>query len=74
MEIPILDGQLGLQCLQERMLLALFQEEPFNPAVALGITVLNLSTWSNIWVFILANLAVAAQPLWWWNPCTREKN
>lgn len=32
----------------------------FNPAVALGITVLNLSTWSNIWVFILANLAGAA--------------
>jgi len=27
----------------------------FNPAVALGITILNLSLWSNIWIFILAN-------------------
>jgi aquaporin Z len=34
----------------------------FNPAVALGITILNLSLWSNIWIFIVANLlgAVAA--------------
>lgn len=34
----------------------------FNPAVALGITLLNLSLWSNIWIFIVANLlgAVAA--------------
>jgi aquaporin Z len=28
----------------------------FNPAVALGITILNLSLWSNIWIFIAANL------------------
>lgn len=28
----------------------------FNPAVALGITILNLSLWSNIWIFIVANL------------------
>lgn len=28
----------------------------FNPAVALGITILNLSMWSNIWIFIVANL------------------
>lgn len=28
----------------------------FNPAVALGITILNLSHWSNIWVFFVANL------------------
>jgi aquaporin Z len=34
----------------------------FNPAVALGITILNLSFWSNIWIFIVANFlgAVAA--------------
>lgn len=34
----------------------------FNPAVALGISILNLSLWSNIWIFIVANLlgAVAA--------------
>lgn len=28
----------------------------FNPAVALGITVMNLSVWSNLWIFIAANL------------------
>lgn len=32
----------------------------FNPAVALGITILNLSLWSNIWIFIVANFAGAA--------------
>jgi aquaporin Z len=35
----------------------------FNPAVALGITILNLSLWSNLWIFFVANLlggAVAA--------------
>lgn len=35
----------------------------FNPAVALGLTILNLSNWSNIWIFIVGNLlggAVAA--------------
>lgn len=34
----------------------------FNPAIALGITILNLSLWSNIWIFLVANLlgAVAA--------------
>lgn len=34
----------------------------FNPAVALGLTILNLSYWSNIWIYILATLvgAVAA--------------
>lgn len=28
----------------------------FNPAVALGITILNISTWSKIWIFFVANL------------------
>lgn len=28
----------------------------FNPAVALGITILNLSHWANIWIFFVANL------------------
>lgn len=28
----------------------------FNPAVALGITILNLSLWSNLWIFFVANL------------------
>jgi aquaporin Z len=28
----------------------------FNPAVALGITIMNISLWSNLWIFIVANL------------------
>lgn len=28
----------------------------FNPAVALGITILNISAWANLWVYIAANL------------------
>jgi aquaporin Z len=28
----------------------------FNPAVALGVTILNLSAWSNYWIYIVANL------------------
>jgi aquaporin Z len=29
----------------------------FNPAVAVGISVMGLSTWSNIWVYFLGNFA-----------------
>jgi aquaporin Z len=29
----------------------------FNPAVALGITLLGISTWSDIWIYLLADLA-----------------
>jgi aquaporin Z len=29
----------------------------FNPAVALGISILGISTWSNIWIYLLANFA-----------------
>jgi aquaporin Z len=32
----------------------------FNPAVALGITLLNLSLWSNLWIFIVSNFLGAA--------------
>lgn len=28
----------------------------FNPAVALGITIMKLTTWANIWIFLVANL------------------
>lgn len=31
-----------------------------NPAVAVGITILNVNNWSNLWVYIIANLAGAA--------------
>jgi len=29
----------------------------FNPAVALGISIMGLTSWSNIWVYFLANLS-----------------
>lgn len=32
----------------------------FNPAVALGITLMGLSAWANIWIFLVANFAAAA--------------
>jgi aquaporin Z len=35
----------------------------FNPAVAVGISVMGLSAWANLWTFLVANLlggAVAA--------------
>jgi aquaporin Z len=28
----------------------------FNPAVALGVTLMHLSAWENLWIFIVANL------------------
>src|SRR5205814_2826732 len=32
----------------------------FNPAVALGITVMGISSWNNIWMYLVANLAGGA--------------
>jgi aquaporin Z len=32
----------------------------FNPAVAVGISVMGLSAWGNIWIFLVANFAGAA--------------
>ncbi|HEU5245835.1 MAG TPA: aquaporin [Candidatus Udaeobacter sp.] len=29
----------------------------FNPAVAFGITLLGISTWNNIWIYLVANFA-----------------
>jgi aquaporin Z len=31
----------------------------FNPAVALGICILGISSWSNIWIYLVANFAAA---------------
>jgi aquaporin Z len=31
----------------------------FNPAVALGISVLGISSWANIWIYLLADFAAA---------------
>jgi aquaporin Z len=32
----------------------------FNPAVAVGISIMGLSAWSNIWIYLVANLAGGA--------------
>jgi aquaporin Z len=31
----------------------------FNPAVALGICILGISSWANIWIYLVANFAAA---------------
>lgn len=43
----------------------------FNPAVAVGVTVMGLSTWANIWIFLVADFlggAVAAAVFKFLNP------
>jgi aquaporin Z len=43
----------------------------FNPAVAVGISLMGLANWGNIWVFLLANFlggAAAAGLFRWLNP------
>src|SRR5881394_103877 len=32
----------------------------FNPAVAVGISVMGISTWSNLWIYLLADFAAGA--------------
>jgi aquaporin Z len=32
----------------------------FNPAVAVGISIMGLSAWTNIWIFLVANFAAGA--------------
>jgi aquaporin Z len=32
----------------------------FNPAVAVGITIMGLSRWANFWIFLVANFAAGA--------------
>jgi aquaporin Z len=32
----------------------------FNPAVALGISILGISSWGNIWIYLVANFAAGA--------------
>jgi aquaporin Z len=48
----------------------------FNPAVATGISVMGLSSWSNIWIYLLADFAggaVAAGAFKALNPAEREE-
>jgi aquaporin Z len=47
----------------------------FNPAVAVGISVMNLSSWQNFWIYIVAEFAgglVAAGAFKELNPAERE--
>jgi aquaporin Z len=47
----------------------------FNPAVAIGISIMGLSAWSNIWIYFLANFAgaiIAATVFKFLNPETRD--
>lgn len=32
----------------------------FNPAVAVGVTAMGLSSWANLWIFLVANIAAGA--------------
>jgi len=48
----------------------------FNPAVAVGISVLGLSSWANIWIYLVADFAgaaVAAGAFKALNPAEREE-
>lgn len=45
----------------------------FNPAVALGITILNLSHWANLWIFIVGNLLGGAAAAWVVNEANPDK-
>jgi len=31
----------------------------FNPAVAIGISILGISNWSNLWIYLVANFVAA---------------
>jgi aquaporin Z len=45
----------------------------FNPAVATGITVMHLSSWNNLWVFLVANLLGAVVAALVFNAANREE-
>lgn len=44
----------------------------FNPAVALGVTIMNLSSWSSIWVYIVGNLLGGAAAAYVFNAAHPE--
>lgn len=46
----------------------------FNPAVGLGLSILNLSSWADIWVYIVANLLGGAAAALVFNAAHEEKH
>lgn len=47
---------IGLTVLAGAYAVGAISSGAFNPAVALGITIMNLSHWSNLWIFLVGNL------------------
>ncbi|MBS0638087.1 MAG: aquaporin [Verrucomicrobia bacterium] len=45
----------------------------FNPAVAVGITLMNLSTFANLWIFLVANLVGGAVAALIFNAANKEE-
>jgi aquaporin Z len=48
------------QCSSELFPSATFPVDAFNPAVAMGISVMGLSPWPNLWIYLLADFTGAA--------------
>lgn len=50
----------GLTILVGTYAVAPISTAAFNPAIALGLTILNVNAWENIWIFLVSNLAAAS--------------
>jgi aquaporin Z len=44
----------------------------FNPAVAVGISILGLSAWANLWIYLVAELIAGAVAAWTFKAVSRE--
>lgn len=55
---------IGLTILVGAVSVGLLSSAVFNPAVAVGITFLNLSSWSNLWIYFLANFLGGTAAAW----------
>ena len=46
----------------------------FNPAVAVGVSIMGLSPWTSIWIFLLADLLAAPAAVWTFRAVSPEDN